>query len=60
MNDPDTPRTVIGPKTAIVLYVLLAVWAFVALKGTALIIALVIVAGLAAKSYVHYLRSRLH
>ncbi|HZQ53997.1 MAG TPA: hypothetical protein VFB14_17475 [Bryobacteraceae bacterium] len=60
MNDPDTPRSAIGPRTAIVLYVLLTIWAFVALKGTALFIALLIVAALAVKSYVHYLRSRLH
>lgn len=60
MNDDETPRSVIGAKTAIVLFVLLGIWAFATLKGTALIIALVIIAALAVKSYVHYLRSRLH
>jgi energy-converting hydrogenase Eha subunit B len=60
MSDDPTPRGAIGPKTAIVLYVLLTIWAVATLKGTALFIALLIVAALAVKSYVHYVRSRLH
>jgi hypothetical protein len=39
-----------------VLYALLLVAAFIALKGTALYIALIIVLGIAVKTYVHYLR----
>jgi hypothetical protein len=41
------------------LYALLVGAAFATLKGTALIIALIIVLGLAAKSYVHHLRGRI-
>ncbi len=59
MNEDPTSRGAIGPKTAIILYVLLTIWALVALKGMALFIALLIVGLLAVKSYVHWLRSRL-
>ena len=52
--DPEEQRTVIGVKTATVLYVLLAAAAFATLHGKALIVALIIVIGLAAKSYLHY------
>jgi hypothetical protein len=41
------------------LYVLLALASVFSLKGTALALALIIVLGLAIKSYVHHLRSRL-
>ncbi len=59
MNGPEPSRTLIGIRTAMVLYALLVVAAFATLKGTALYIALIIVLGVAAKTYVHYLRSRL-
>jgi hypothetical protein len=59
MNPPEQSRGVIGLRTALILYALLVVAAFATLKGTALIIGLIIVLGLAAKSYVHHLRGRI-
>jgi hypothetical protein len=59
MNPPEPSRTVIGIRTAMLLYALLIVGAFATLKGTALYIALVIVLGIAAKTYLHHLRSRI-
>jgi len=59
MNPSEPSRTVIGIRTAMLLYVLLIVGAFAILKGTALYIALVIVLGIAAKTYLHHLRSRI-
>ena len=59
MNPPEHSRGVIGLRTALILYALLVVASFATLKGTALFIALVIVLGLAAKSYVHHLRGRM-
>lgn len=41
------------------LYAVLVVISVLTLKGAALALALIIVLGLAAKSYVHFLRSRL-
>jgi hypothetical protein len=58
MSTHESPRTVIGLRTALALYALLVVAAFATLKGTALVIALIIVGGIAAKTYVHHLRSR--
>ena len=52
-------KTVIGPKTAIVLYTLLIVASFLFLKRTALYLALLIIIGLALKSLVDYLRRRM-
>jgi hypothetical protein len=49
----------IGIRTALVLYGLLVVASILTLKGIALALALIIVLGLAVKSYVHHLRSRL-
>jgi uncharacterized membrane protein YiaA len=49
----------IGIRTAMVLYALLLVAAFATLKGTALYVALIIVLGIAAKTYLHHLRDRL-
>jgi hypothetical protein len=49
----------IGIRTAMVLYALLVIASFLTLKGVALIIALLIVFALAAKSFVHHLRSRI-
>lgn len=59
MTPPDPSRTVIGIRTAMVLYALLLVAAFATLKGTALYIALIIVLGIAVKTYLHHLRSRI-
>jgi hypothetical protein len=59
MNPPEPARTVIGIRTAMVLYLLLLVAAFATLKGTALYIALIIVLGIAVKTYLHHLRSRI-
>ena len=59
MSEPDEQRSVIGIKTAVVLFALLAVFAFATLKGPALYIALLIVLGLAAKAFVHHLRGRI-
>jgi uncharacterized membrane protein YiaA len=59
MNPPEPSRTVIGIRTAMVLYALLLVAAFATLKGTALYVALIIVLGIAAKTYLHHLRDRL-
>ncbi len=57
-SEPEQQRTVIGVKTATVLYVLLGAAAFVTLHGTALAVTLIIVLGLAAKSYLHYWSNR--
>ncbi len=59
MNSEQPSRTMIGIRTAILLYTLLVIASFLTLKGAALIVALVIVLGLAAKSLVHYFRSRM-
>ncbi len=59
MNTPEPHESLIGIRTAMLLYALLVIASFLALKGTALALALIIVLGLAAKSYVHHLRSRL-
>ena len=59
MNPSEPSRTVIGIRTAMVLYALLLVAAFATLKGTALYIALIIVLGIAVKTYLHHLRNRI-
>ena len=41
------------------LFALLTAWSIATLKGTLLAVALVIIGGLAAKSYVHFVRARL-
>ena len=56
MNPPEPSRTIIGIRTAIVLYAVLLIAAFATLKGTALYIAFIIVLGIAVKTYVHHLR----
>jgi hypothetical protein len=48
----------IGIRTAIALYAVLVVASVWTLKGTPLALALIIVFGLAVKTYVHHLRSR--
>ena len=52
-------KTLIGPKTAALLYAALVAGACLTLKGKVLALALIIVLGLAAKSYVEYLRRRM-
>ena len=59
MSAPDQPRSVIGIRTAVILFALLVVFAFVTLKGPALYIALLIVLALAAKAFEHHLRGRI-
>ena len=59
MNPSEPSRTVIGIRTAMVLYALLLVAAFATLKGTALYIAVIIVLGIAVKTYLHHLRNRI-
>lgn len=59
MREPQQESGVIGIRTAMILFAVLAVLAAVTLKGVALWIALVIVLGLAAKAFVHHLRSRI-
>jgi hypothetical protein len=58
MSD-NSPRTVIGPRTAFVLYGVLVLFAIARLQGRALAIALFIVIALAVKSLVGYLRDRI-
>jgi hypothetical protein len=52
-------KTLIGAKIAIILYACLILASFLTLKGTPLYLALVIVGGLAVKSFTHYLRNRM-
>lgn len=59
MSPPEPSRTIIGIRIAMVLYALLLIGAFATLKGTALYIALIIVLGIAGKTYLHHLRRRL-
>lgn len=59
MNAPQPTRSVIGLRTALILYALLIVIALLTLKGSALILALLIVGALAVKSVLHYFRERL-
>ena len=59
MIDQEPTRSVIGLRTALILYALLIVAAFFTLKGTALAIAVLVVFLLAVKSYVHHVRSRM-
>jgi hypothetical protein len=57
MREP--PQTVIGARTAFVLYGALLAAAYFTLKGRFLGVAVIIVLALAAKSYVDHLRRRL-
>ena len=59
MKDPEQPRSLIGFRTAMLLFALLTAAACLTLKGIALAIALLIVFALAAKAWVHHLRSRI-
>ncbi len=52
-------NTLIGIRTAMVLYGLLLLASVLTLSGAALALALIVVLALAVKSYLHHLRSRL-
>ena len=58
MNMPEPRASLIGIRTAMLLYVLLVLASVATLKGAPLALALIIVLGLAAKSYIHHLRSQ--
>ncbi len=55
----SNPKTMIGPRTAFLLYAALVGACVVLLKGTPRAIALIVVFGLAAKSYIDFLRRRM-
>jgi hypothetical protein len=59
MNPPERQKGVIGIRTAMGLFAALAAIAFAILKGPALYITLLVVLALAAKAFLHYLRSRI-
>ena len=59
MNTPEPSGSAISFRTAMILFAVLAITSVLTLKGPALALALIIVLGLAAKAYVHHLRSRL-
>ena len=56
---PEPERGMIGIRAALILFAVLIAASCLALKGAALVIALLIVGALAAKSIVHYLRGRI-
>jgi len=58
MSYSERPKTVIGWRTATVLYALLIVAAVVTLTGKMLALGLIIVGGVAVKSYLGYWRER--
>jgi hypothetical protein len=55
----ESEQGAIGIRTALILYGLLTGACFATLQGAALVIALLIVGALAAKSIVHYFRRRI-
>jgi hypothetical protein len=59
MSEPPSQNGVIGIRTAMLLFAVLAVIAFATLKGPALYIILLILFALATKAFVHHLRSRI-
>ncbi|MBV8834394.1 MAG: hypothetical protein JO217_00415 [Acidobacteriaceae bacterium] len=59
MSETERPQSVIGFRTALILYAVLAIAALASLKGTFLALALIIILGLAAKSVIHHYRERL-
>ncbi len=58
MPNPEQ-KTIIGPLTAFLLYAALVALCFVLLRGTPRSFALIVVCGLAAKSYIDFLRRRM-
>ena len=59
MSQGEQHRGVISIGTALALFAFLAVLSIAMLRGVALAFALIVIGGLAIKSYVHFLRSRL-
>jgi hypothetical protein len=59
MSAPEPGKTVIGLRTAMLLYAVLVIFAVATLRGNALWITLLIVGALVTKSLVHYFRDRL-
>lgn len=55
----DGSESVISLRTALLLYAVLVILAFLTLKGTALTLTLLIVGALVAKSILHYYRDRM-
>jgi len=55
---PERPRTLIGPLAAVLLYALLLGFAVLTLRGKPLLLAFIIVLGLALKSFLHYWREK--
>jgi hypothetical protein len=49
----ERPQTMIGLRTATLLYLLLCIAAFATMKGKALALSLIIILGTAARSYLH-------
>jgi hypothetical protein len=60
MSESPPPRTLIGPRTAFLLYALLAIIAWRVLHGKALTFVFILIGALALKSYLEYLRRKLH
>lgn len=58
MREEGTPSTLIGIRTALLLFLLLLAGAGLFLKGTLRLVMLVVILGLLAKSFLHHLRSR--
>lgn len=61
-EDHDRPafgRKVISIRTAMIAYAVLLVIALATLRGYALGVALIVILGVAAKTYTHYLRERM-
>lgn len=59
MSAQEEHKSVIGIGTALILFAGLAGFAIATLKGPALVIALLIVLALAAKTFIHHLRRRI-
>ena len=59
MSQREAHKSVIGIRTALLLYALLAGWSIATLKGVALAFALIVIVGLAIKSYLYLLRTRM-
>jgi hypothetical protein len=57
MNEP--PRTLIGARTAFILYAALLAAAYLTLKGKFFSLAVIVILALAAKTCVDHLRRRL-
>lgn len=56
---PEFGRKIISLRTGMIAYAVLVILAFATLHGYALGVALIVILGLALKSYLHYLRERM-